>query len=324
MASSDLLIQLGNVVLFAGVLKVLHIGYVAYKFFLRPGKDLRKYGQWAVVTGATDGIGRAYAFELASKGLSVFLIARNEEKLVETQKALESKFPPSSASVSFAHLKVDFANFDATARAAVKVALAPLDIGVLINNVGLSYPFTKYFHELKDSDVAEIMEVNISSCTWMTRIVLGDVEDLTRPVSGMLQRGRGAIVNTSSGAGRAASPLLCEYSAAKAYVELFSQGLAAELAPKGIHVQVQTPLYVTTKMAKIRKASFTVPSPEDYVKLAVKQIGYDSVISPHWTHSLQLYFLSLLPEFLALKLVGDMHHSIRKKGLQKEREAKGN
>lgn len=302
----------------AGILvaKLVHVAVLVYNFFFREGKDVRKYGEWAVVTGATDGIGRAYAFELASKGLNVFLLARSEEKLLETEQALTAKFP----SRKFGHLKVNFAAFDASARASVKAKLEALDVGVLINNVGMSYPYTKYFHELKDSEIADIMEVNISSCTWMTRIVLGDIEDLTRPVGGMLSRRRGAIINTSSGGGRATSPLLAEYAASKAYVELFSKSLTAELRPFGIDVQVQTPLYVTTKMAKIRNASLTVPTPEAYVKMAVRQIGYGSVISPHWAHSLQLYALSLLPEPIAVMLVNSMHQDVRKRGLKKERE----
>ncbi|OLQ05375.1 Very-long-chain 3-oxoacyl-CoA reductase 1 [Symbiodinium microadriaticum] len=258
------------------ILKATHAVYLAYKFFFRAGKDLKKYGEWAVVTGATDGIGKAYAFELAAQGLKVLLVARSEEKLADTAKELKSARSGATVDV----LQVDFSKFDASARAMVKSKLAPLDIGILINNVGMSYPFTKYFHELKDSEVADIMQVNMDSMTWMTRIVLGEIDEDLKPKSGMLLRKRGAIINTSSGGARTTSPLLAEYSAAKAYVEKFSQGLAAELAPKGIDVQAQTPLFVTTKMAKIRKASMTVPTPEDYVKCAARQIGYDPVISP--------------------------------------------
>ena len=54
--------------------KGCHCAYLAYKFFFREGKELRKYGEWAVVTGATDGIGKAYAFQLAKQGLNVLLV----------------------------------------------------------------------------------------------------------------------------------------------------------------------------------------------------------------------------------------------------------
>mmetsp|Transcript_68226 Transcript_68226/g.160591 ORF Transcript_68226/g.160591 Transcript_68226/m.160591 type:complete len:319 (+) Transcript_68226:29-985(+) len=300
----------------AVALKASHTLYLAYKFFLRPGKDLKKFGEWAVVTGATDGIGKAYAFELAAQGLKVLLVARNEEKLAETAKELKTAHPGATVDV----LKVDFANFDAAVRASVKTKLSQMDVGVLVNNVGMSYPFTKYFHELKDGEIADIMKVNVDSMTWMTRLALGDIDEEFKPTSGMLLRRRGAIVNTASGAARTTSPLMAEYSAAKAYVEKFSLGLSAELAGKGIHVQVQTPLFVTTKMAKIRKASMTVPSPEDYVRCAARHIGYDAVVSPWWAHSLQLWVLSLVPEPVAVYLVNMQHQDIRKRGMKKEKE----
>jgi len=244
----------------------------------------------------------------------VFLLSRTEDKLKEVEKELSAKY----SKVKVNHLAVDFSKFDETARKAVKAALKDLDVGVLVNNVGLSYPFTKYFHELQDQEVADIMEVNMSSMTWMIKIVLGDIDSEHKPVSGMLLRKRGCIVNTSSGGGRVTSPLLVEYSAAKAYVEMFSKGLAAELAPKGIDVQVQAPLFVTTKMAKIRKSSLTVPSPESYARCAVAQLGYGVAVSPYWAHSLQLWVLACLPEFVSVAITNSMHQTIRKKGMKKE------
>jgi 17beta-estradiol 17-dehydrogenase / very-long-chain 3-oxoacyl-CoA reductase len=59
--------------------------------FLRPGKNLKKLGKWAVVTGATDGIGKAYAMALAKKGMSVVLISRTEAKLKEVQGEIIAK-----------------------------------------------------------------------------------------------------------------------------------------------------------------------------------------------------------------------------------------
>mmetsp|Transcript_39209 Transcript_39209/g.70739 ORF Transcript_39209/g.70739 Transcript_39209/m.70739 type:complete len:322 (+) Transcript_39209:87-1052(+) len=312
-----LIAAFGEVLFTASLLKVTHVAYLVYKFFFRPGKNLRKYGEWAVITGATDGIGKAYAFKLASQGLSILLVARSEDKLAETAKELKAKF----SKIQVEQLKIDFSNFDAAARSAAKAKVDKLDVGILINNVGMSYPFTKYFHELKEDEISKIMEVNMSSMTWMTRIVLGEVDSEYKATNGMLHRKRGAIINTSSGGGRLTSPLLAEYSAAKAYVDKLSRCLTAELRPKGIDVQVQTPLFVTTKMAKIRNASLTVPSPEDYVSCAARQIGYDAVISPWWAHSLQLWALSCLPEELSLMIVNWQHQEIRRKGMKKEKAA---
>jgi len=287
------------------------VAFAAYKFFLRPGKKLPDYGEWAVVTGATDGIGKAYAFELARSGMNVLVISRTQSKLEELEKEIKAKYP----NVQVSLLAVDYSNFDQKARDLVKAKIAGLDIGVLINNVGMSYPFTKYFHELKDDEIAGLMDLNVSSTVWMTRLVLG-----TEEAEGMIKRRRGAIVNTSSGAGRGTSPLLAEYSGAKAFIESFSKGLKAELAKFNIHVQAQAPLFVATKLAKVRESFPAVPSPAGYAKEAIKHIGYEDSVSPYWGHAIQLWVLRQLPEWAVIQINLAMHLPIRKKGMKKEAE----
>merc|ERR1711871_1802519 len=176
-------------------------------------------------------------------------------------REIETKFPGRTTRV----LAVDYSGgFGAAKQAVVKQALAGLDVGVLVNNVGMSYPFTKYYHELTDTECADLVSLNTESTLFMTKIVLGDA------TQGMIARKRGAIVNTSSAAGVQISPLLAGYSAAKGGVVAFSKSLHYELKPKGVDVQVQTPLWVTTKLAKIRKSSLTVPSPATYAKAAIR------------------------------------------------------
>ena len=221
-----------------------------YAHFLRPGKKLRKYGQWAVVTGATDGIGRALCVEFAKQGLDVVLISRTQSKLDEAANEISEKYNVETKTVS-----VDFGGgFDATKQSKVAKALRGLDVGILANNVGMSYPFTKYYHELSDEECANLVSLNTESTLFMTKLVLGD------ETQGMVARKRGAIVNTSSAAGVQPSPLLAGYAAAKGGIVQFTKSLACELKGLGIDVQVQTPLWVTTNLAQIRKTSLTVPS----------------------------------------------------------------
>ena len=285
-----------------------------YAHFLRPGKKLRKYGQWAVVTGATDGIGRALCVEFAKQGLDVVLISRTQSKLDEAANEISEKYNVETKTVS-----VDFGGgFDAAKQSKVAKALRGLDVGILANNVGMSYPFTKYYHELTDDECADLVSLNTESTLFMTKIVLGD------EAQGMVARKRGAIVNTSSAAGVQLSPLLAGYAAAKGGIVQFTKSLACELRGLGIDVQVQTPLWVTTKLAKIRKTSLTVPSPSTYARQAIKFVGYDVACSPYWAHALQLSVADLLPSFLMEAAVFSMHRAIRKKGLKKEAaKAKG-
>lgn len=277
--------------------------------FIRGGKDLKRaYGGWAIVTGATDGIGKGFVKQLAKKGMNVLLISRTASKLEETVAEVSQKYPK----VQYKTLAIDFSNFDEAARQRVADAIRDLEVGVLINNVGMSYPFCKYFHELTDKEVHDLNELNVASTTWMTRIVL----------PGMLERKRGAVVNLSSTAGVVASPLLAQYSGAKSFIAMFTRAMNAEYGSKGIHFQCQIPLFVATKLAKLRHTSFFVPSPDGYAAAAVKAIGYETITTPYWTHALQLTAIQALPTFLQNKLLLSMHHGIRSKGMKKEQAKK--
>lgn len=90
----------------------------------------------------------------------------------------------------------------------IKEAIEGLDVGVLINNVGLSYPYARYFHEVDDKLLADLIKVNVEGTTKVTQAVL----------PGMLQRKRGAIVNIGSGASIVipSDPLYAVYAATKA------------------------------------------------------------------------------------------------------------
>lgn len=284
-----------------------------YAKFLRAGKDLKKFGKWAVVTGATDGIGKAFAEELARKGLNVLLVSRTQSKLDECAKELSGKYPK----LQFDTLSIDFGAFAGGTRKdpAIEVArskLSTLDVGVLINNVGVSYEYPELYHRLDDDRAQQLVELNINSTNWMTRLVL----------PGMVQRERGAVVSIGSGAGTSPSPMLAGYSAAKQYVAMMTRSLAAEYAHiPGLHFQCQTPLFITSKLSKIRKPSISTPTPAAYARIAVKTIGYETEISPYWAHSLQLNFLHALPQSLQDKLLNDMHRGLNKRALKKKEAA---
>jgi len=195
----------------------------------------------------------------------------------------------------------------------IQKSLKDLDIGILINNVGTSYRYPMYFHELSDHEVSSLIDVNISSTTFMTRIVL----------NGMLMRKRGAIVNISSGSAMYTLPLLAQYSASKSYVEKFSKALHAEYYKQnGVSVQCQIPFYVSTKLSKMRKG-FSVPSAECFVEKSLNFIGKnDPVVSPFWVHGIMGWILDQLPTFLVTCIIMKMHLDTRQRGLIKEEKDK--
>ncbi|CAN0334846.1 unnamed protein product, partial [Laminaria digitata] len=89
------------------------------------------------------------AFEMAKKGMNLLLISRTESKLVAAEEELKAKCP----NISVEHLAIDYSDFDAARQGKVAAAIANKDVGILVNNVGVSYPFPKYFHELTDDEV---------------------------------------------------------------------------------------------------------------------------------------------------------------------------
>lgn len=121
------------------VRKVLGLLGAFYTFFLRSSKSIKEFGQWAVVTGATDGIGKALALELARKGANVALMSRAQQKLEEVRDEILAKYPTVKVEI----LAIDFTKIDdPSVRASIKAVIAKVqDVGVLINNVGITYDF---------------------------------------------------------------------------------------------------------------------------------------------------------------------------------------
>ncbi|KAK1683888.1 hypothetical protein QYE76_044736 [Lolium multiflorum] len=283
-----------------------------YAAFLRPAKPLRaRYGAWAVVTGATDGIGRALALELAAAGLGVVLVGRSPDKLAAVAAEVGARRPDAQTRT----FVIDFAADGLAANvAALAESIRGLDVGVLVNNAGLCYPYARYFHEVDEALARDLIRLNVEAVTRVTHAVL----------SGMVQRKRGAIVNIGSGAATImpSAPLYTVYAATKAYVDQFSKSLHVEYKNKGIDVQCQAPMYVATKMASIRKASLFAPSPETYAHAAVRYIGYEPRCTPHWAHTLLWFLFSVVPEPLADRYLLGTTLSIRDRGHAKEARKK--
>ncbi|KAL1550407.1 very-long-chain 3-oxoacyl-CoA reductase-like protein [Salvia divinorum] len=262
-----------------------------FNLLLRPAKDLTSYGSWALVTGSTDGIGRAFAFKLAASGLNLVLVSRNSAKLKTVSAEIQARSPYSKIKL----FELDFSGDDVVSRVGeMKEAIDGLDIGVLINNVGVTYPRAMYFHEVEERVWMNLVRVNVEGTTHVTKAV----------VAGMIGRGRGAILNIGSGASIVvpSHPLYAVYAATKAYIDQLSRSLYVEYKHQGIDVQCQVPLYVSTRMASevadVERSTVFIPRAERYVEEAVKWIGYESRCTPYWAHSLQWFFASMLPHSL--------------------------
>ncbi|KAM9440668.1 hydroxysteroid (20-beta) dehydrogenase 2 [Clarias gariepinus] len=250
--------------------------------------DLREYGKWAVVTGATAGIGQAYAIELARRGLDVVLISRSQEKLARVAAEIESRYRRQTRVI-----QADFTEGHSI-YPAIEEQLKDLEIGILVNNVGMNYAgMLVNFLDIPDPEkrITEVINCNILSVTQMSRLVLPQ----------MIERAKGLIINISSEASSNPQPMLTVYSATKIFVTYFSRCLHAEYQPRGIIVQCVIPFLVSTNMTYNVKVSPLVKSSASFAREALNTVGYSSFTSGCMTHALQHLALKILfPGWLRL------------------------
>ncbi|NXB52834.1 HSDL1 protein, partial [Leucopsar rothschildi] len=228
------------------------------------------------LVGSTDGIGKAYAEQLAKRGVNIILVSRNKEKLEAVSRSISETYK-----VETDFIVVDFSK-GRELYPAIKEALKDREIGILVNNVGMFYAHTDYFTNLSEDMLWDLIHVNIASATMMTHIVL----------PGMVKRKKGAIVNLSSGFCCQPAPLLTVYGASKSYLDYFSRSLHYEYASKGIFIQSLIPFVTSTNMvafsSSVSKRSILVPTAEEYASHAVSTLGLSIRTTGYWKHAIQV------------------------------------
>lgn len=184
-------------------------------------------GKRALITGGSSGIGRAVGVLLAQKGASVWLLARGAERLEAARSELEAE--RISGDQRFGTLQADVADAEAVADVLERWQSEHSAPDILVNSAGTSRP--GYVQELSLDVFREMMDVNY----------FGTVHVIQFLLEGMLERGKGHIVNISSGAGLIGVYGFSAYGASKFAVRGYSDVLRAELKPHGLRVSLVFP-----------------------------------------------------------------------------------
>jgi hypothetical protein len=189
--------------------------------------DKHVYGPWALITGASSGIGEEFARQVAASGINVVLLARREERLTEVAAVLTARYGIRARVVA-----ADLSRDGILER--ITEATGDLDIGLLVSNAGTGNPGP--FISLPRERLREIVQLNVIAHL-----------DLAHHFGQRLaQRGRGGIVLVSAVAAAGGLPYMANDSATKAYPLNLGEALHAELGPAGVNVTVHVPVLVNT------------------------------------------------------------------------------
>ncbi len=222
-------------------------------------------GKTAVITGATSGIGRAIAIDLARRGLTVVAVGRREDRLDATVERCRRSSPASRAVVADVSKRSECNQV--TAEAARHLG----QIDMLINNAGVG--LHRNVSDTSVEEIEHIIQTNFLGAVYMTSAVLEP----------MLERGHGHIVNITSVAGHLPLPGEAAYCASKAALSAWTQSLSLELAGSGVHVGELSPGPIDTEIW--RKADAQYPGrlypprviAAAVVKMIEKKITYMTV-----------------------------------------------
>jgi short-subunit dehydrogenase len=249
-----------------------------------------RYGPWAIVTGASSGIGEEFARQLAKRGLSLVLCARRKDRLdalaIELRRAHGVEVRTLALDVGASDLVVSLTK-----------AIEGLDVGLVVSNAGFGEKGP--FLESSLTRDLQMLDVNCRASLLLAH------EFAQRLVT----RGRGGIVFTSSTAAFQGIPFTAHYAATKGYVLQLAEGLWFELKPHGVDVLALCPGPTDTEGPRRtgvdpKKVPVKMMSVEPVVRAALAGLGKVPVVVPGATNRLAHLLVRLTPRRVATEIAG--------------------
>jgi short-subunit dehydrogenase len=246
---------------------------------------VERFGPWALVTGASSGIGEAFARRLAEVGMNLVLVARRVDRLRNLADDLKGRYSVSTRVVSVDLSQPDFLPV-------VEQATADLQVGLLVNNAGVATT-----GRFLDNDLAsELAMLGINN-----RAPLILAHHFGRL---MRQRGRGGIIFVSSTVAFAGVPSWSNYAASKAHDLLFAEGLARELRKEGISVLALCPGPTRTELWPGGSKPLFPMQPNAVANTALRSLGRKTTVIAGWKNWLTVFSTRLLPRSWNAAILG--------------------
>lgn len=246
-----------------------------------------QYGPWAIVAGASEGLGAEYSRQIAAKGLNVALVARREGLLNDLADRIRGAY-----GTEVRVIPMDLATPHLAEQ--LSRATADLDIGLLVYNA--AYAITAPYGEVSLEKHLQMVDVNVRGPLTLTHAFS----------QRMTERGRGGIVLMSSLAGLQGSPRLATYAATKSFNVILAEGLWGELRSRGVDVIVTCAGAVRTPGVgiSVSKDPPGALTPEQIVKGTLDALGKGPRYIPGGTNRLAAFLMTrLLPRSRAVTLM---------------------
>ena len=245
-----------------------------------------------VITGASSGIGAAFARKLAARGRNVLLVARSEDKLIALYNELGRL-----TSIRAQYLTLDLQQPDAAQQLFEETQKRELEVDMLINNAG--FGSMGDFAKLDPKRELEIIQLNITALVDLTH----------RFLLPMRERKGGTIINVASTAGFQGVPYMATYAATKAFVLSFSEALWDENRAHGVHVMALCPGVTETNFFEASKIDRppmrTIQTPEEVVDAALRGMARKkSVVISGWTNWFTVEAERFVPRSMVTKVAG--------------------
>lgn len=247
-----------------------------------------KYGPWALITGASSGIGVEFANQLAAKGLNLVLVARRKEPMDALAKELLTQFGIEVRVVSLDLSKEGF-------YAELEPQIKDIDLGLIVNNAGINCEGHFYRGDLERN--LQMLRLNVEAPFILAY-------NLAQP---LLEKGRGGIIFTSSSSAFQATPYLSHYGATKSYILSLAESMHYEFSPQGVDVLALCPGMTESEMTKGMKNSPLVMKVEPVVKVALDKLGQSAYVLPGIGNKFQAFMTQrVLGRDLSRNIAGAM------------------